>query len=99
MKKSILVFIGVNILLILFFYFYKVELFQAEVTSNGATFIKEVSFSEFFTVKTLPDDYSIMPTLQGWLLIAAIFIGLPTMLAYRVNLKRYPRRAADKKEI
>ncbi|MFK8043941.1 MAG: hypothetical protein AB8B72_00495 [Crocinitomicaceae bacterium] len=93
MKKSILVFIGVNVVLLFFFYFYKVELFQAEVKANGITFLKEVNFSEFFTVKTLPDDYSIKPTLQGWLLLVAIFIGLPVMLAYRINLKRYPRRA------
>ncbi|MFK8039616.1 MAG: hypothetical protein AB8B74_15095 [Crocinitomicaceae bacterium] len=96
MKKSILVFIGVVVVLLCFFYFYKVELFQAEITSGGSNFIKEVSFSAFFEIRTLPDDYAIKPTMQGWLLLAAIFLGLPTMIAHRVTLKRYPRRAAEK---
>ena len=93
MKKSILVFISIIVLLLCFFYFYEVELFQAEITSSGETFVREVSFKKFFEIRTMPNDYSIKPTLQGWLLLAAIFFGLPTMVAYRITLKRYPRRA------
>ena len=93
MKKPILVFIGVALVLLCFFYFYEVELFQAEITSNGESFIREVSFKKFFAFPTLPNDYSVKPTLQGWLLLSAIFLGLPTMIGYRITLKRYPRRA------
>ena len=79
--------------LLTFFYFYEVELFQVEITSNGQTFIRDASFAELFIVPTTPSDFSIGLTLQGWLITLAIFIALPLMIAYRVTLKRYPRRA------
>lgn len=93
MKNPIFIFFVTVALLITFFYFYNVDLFQAEITSNGETSIKEVSFKNFFEIRTIPDDYAIKPTMQGWLLLVAIFLGLPTMLAYRVTLKRYPRKS------
>lgn len=94
MKNPYLIFIAVVVVLSAFFYFYQVDLFQAEITRNGESFISEVSFNSFFTIKKESAEASIRPTLQGWLLLAAIFLGLPTMIAYRVTLKRYPRRAA-----
>lgn len=93
MKNPYVVFVIVLALLLTFFYFYSVELFQAEITENGMSFIKDVSLKQFFESKPIPDDYAIEPTLQGWLLLCAIFLGLPIMIAYRVTLKRYPRRA------
>jgi len=91
MKNPYLIFIVVVSILLTFFFFYQVDLFQAEITSNGERFIRDVSFKKFFESKI--SDYKIKPTLQGWLLLTAIFLGLPLMIAYRVTLKRYPRRA------
>ncbi len=93
MKKSVLAFIAILLFMLCFFYFYEVELFQAEITSKAQSFIREVSFKSFFNHNEYPDNYKIKPTLQGWLLLGAIFIALPTMVAYRIKLKRYPRRA------
>lgn len=93
MKNPILIFTVAVTILLTFFFFYEVELFQAEIASGGEIFMREVSFKQFFEIKTLPSDYKIKPTLQGWLLLAAIFLGLPLMIAYRVTLKKYPRRS------
>lgn len=95
MKNPYLIFTAVVALLFTFFYFYEVDLFEAQLSANNETFKREISFKTLLSGKTENGNYAIKPTLQGWMILGAIFIGLPTMIAYRVTLKRYPRRARE----
>jgi hypothetical protein len=93
MKNPYVIFVLTCATLFSFFYFYEVDLFQAEINSNNSKIIKEIPLRNFFQKQPVPTNYSVKPTLQGWLLLLAIFVGLPVMIAYRITLKRYPRRA------
>jgi hypothetical protein len=95
MKNPYIIFVLVCAALLTFFYFYDVDLFQAQITSETNTFIKEVPLRKFFDKQLLTEDYTVKPTLQGWLLLLAIFVGLPIMIAYRTTIKRYPRRSEN----
>ncbi len=101
MKNPYLVFTIVFIGILSFFYLYPADIFESEIIENGITFEKELTLKNIFLEDHVPAGVnpdkleSIKPTLRGWFMIFIILIGLPLMLAYRVTLKRYSRRAKE----
>ena len=98
-KNPFVVFTLVIIVLTCFFYSYPADIFQAELTEkNGISFNKDLTLKQILRpdliLPTSPAGYeTISLTLKGWFMLFVILIALPIMIAYRVTLKRYPRRA------
>ncbi len=99
MKNPYLVFILCFLALLAFFYFYPADIFQAEIHDNDIVFNKEITLKQILNPSLLegaasPDGFSkVSLTFRGWFILITVILVLPIMVAYRVTLKRYPRRS------
>jgi len=99
MKHPVFIFSIVFAILLTFFYLYPADIFEVQLVDNGIPFNKEITIKQLLRpdllVGSIQNDgfESCVPTLKGWFMLFAIFIGLPIMIAYRFTLKRYPRRS------
>ena len=87
--KKLLIGLSAAIILFGFFYVYKGEIFEAVIVENNGTYTKDLPLSSLLFEHDLPDFVdaerlvSITPTLKSWVLMIAIFLGMPIMIALR----------------
>ena len=87
--KKLLIGLAAAAILFGFFYFYKGEIFEAIIVENNGTYTKDLPLSSLLFSQDLPDFVDqerlikISPTVKSWVLLVAIFIGMPIMIALR----------------
>lgn len=86
-------FVLVFVLLLLFFYAYPAEIFNADIKNEFATINADITLRTLLFKEDFPNGImsenvnSVKLTLQGWLFMAACLIGLPAMVALRFGRK------------
>lgn len=99
MKNPYLIFTLCFIALAAFFYFYPADIFEAELQDNTILFTKEITLKQVLNPTLIQGAThvegfnSVNLTIKGWFILITVLVVLPLMIAYRVTLKRYPRRA------
>lgn len=87
-----------------FFYFYPAAIFEAEIQDVGGTFQHDIPLKGFLDRSSLPGEVviqeilSIRPTWKGTLLLLIILIGIPIMIAFRIELANAPKKTKPKNE-
>ncbi|MCH2232778.1 MAG: hypothetical protein MK078_00895 [Crocinitomicaceae bacterium] len=87
--KKLLIGISAAVILFGFFYVYKGEIFEAVIVEDNGTYTKDLPLSSLLFQQDLPEFVSeerlveITPTLKSWVLMIAIFLGMPIMIALR----------------
>lgn len=87
--RRILIGLAAAAVLFGFFYVYKGEIFEAVIIEDNGTYTKDLPLSSVLFSQDLPDFVDqerlvkISPTVKTWVLLIAIFIGMPVMIALR----------------
>lgn len=85
-----------------FLYVYDARVFEAHVVEIGGEYTTDLSLKSLLTHQSLPAGanpeqiQSLKPTIKGWLLLLAIFLALPVMIAFRLDLPS--KSSPDSKE-
>ena len=101
MKKLL---IGGSAALILFgfFYVYESQIFEATIVEDNGSYTKELSISSLLFSQDLPDYVDqdrlvrIIPSIKSWILMIAIFLGMPIMIALRFGKNESPEEFQEK---
>jgi hypothetical protein len=90
MFKILALSLGLILVFTGFFYFYKPEIFEAEITETVSVYPKDISLRAFLDPSYLPESVtkeilvSVKPTWKGTLLLIICLVGIPCMLGYRL---------------
>ncbi len=99
MKNPYLIFTLCFTVLAAFFYFYPADIFEAELQEQTITFTKEITLKQVLNPNLIEGASqaegfnAVHLTIKGWFILITVLVVLPLMIAYRVTLKRYPRRS------
>jgi len=89
MKKPIIIFIVVAILMNAFIYFYPADIFQYEFGNA----VKDVTLKSMFNQNSFSNL-----TLKGWFMLVICSIGIPIIIAWRSTLTKYSRKTGEEKK-
>ena len=84
-----------------FFYLYPAAIFEADITDLGGNYVHDIPLSGFINSASLPPEMtiqeiiSIKPTWKGSLLLLIILIGIPIMIAFRIEIANTPKKKAE----
>ncbi|HIP35433.1 MAG TPA: hypothetical protein EYG85_01110 [Crocinitomix sp.] len=92
MKKPIIIFVVVSLLVILLFFLSNTKVFDVTIKDGQYTYPKQFSLKELFT-----SSKSFHLTIKGWLLLLITIIGLPALIAWRSTLTKYDRKTGKPK--
>jgi len=98
LKNPILIFVFSLIGLFLFLYFYPAQIFEIEVPSGSLDFnqTKEVTLKEILN-GLFSEENNFKIKTKSWLFLLIIFIGLPSMIAWRSTMKGHSRWKINRK--
>ena len=98
-----LIFLGSGVAMLLIFYFYPAQLFDAEIYGLDGGFVQqEISLRAFLGDRSaLPDSIivenvtAVKGKVSGWLILIIITIGMPLMFAYRSIVQKRSEKAEE----
>ncbi|MBD3637229.1 MAG: hypothetical protein HUJ25_07760 [Crocinitomicaceae bacterium] len=99
--KFVLVFIASVSLMFMIFYFYPAKIFDVKLIGKVAEEATEVHLTAFlgldheFKNELAVTHVEMERKLAGWMIMFICFIGLPTMIAYRLTLDKKKSSAEE----
>lgn len=91
LKKPLLIYIGLVLILSAVFFLFRIDLFPGEITTKDKIYTCDISLSYFIGMGGSKQDFSNIESFRllpkGYALAIIMILGLPALVAYRVHLK------------